>query len=738
MRVSAMFSKIFLLLLVFASVSSIAVADGLQNGDFEDGSKDAPSFWRIYTCPGAVAKWEESGGMDNSRCVSITVNEPSNGEGVIWEQEVQLEPYTAYLLKGYIKGADIKLADENGKETGASVATSMWLCDTIRLKSGDKAVGTFDWKPFVIDFMTGPDGKSTIMCKFGRGGMTGKAWFDNISVYPNPDVEKFESEHFVINLYKDEVEAATPQGVRWQLANVDKTYEAFKELTGYEPGKEKSSAWGPRLWNMEALGWSGNPLLWTPDKKWMSECWTKEEYCAEVFLHELAHNFDIDEWTFDAHFNELKFYYACETRDLAIMEEGYKRGKDTRGRWIERTRNSSVPDPTVMVRKCITLVDEIGWEPFKKTFRSYLGASKYEPIPGKYLATWPEGKPGGITRLVWTGISGGEISDLTSSARFKEEPDQIITLENFDIPIDGADGYGDKICGFVIPPETGDYTFWVSSDDSSELWLSTNDKPENKVKIAWLNGYCSPKTIAQPTQQSDRVHLEKGEKYYIEVLHKEGGGGDHLSVSWSTKDSDRISEDQLKQRFSRWGKFESFFNYLSTYSGYDAWSIFTPEEIEIIKWSYTKDATKPTASPAELPEGTKTAWLSDLKWELARVGWAQPERDSADGMPLKCIDKWHKKGIYAHAPSLVVFNLDGKWKTLETSCGLYNGRKGSVVFVIKGDGKELYRSDKVMEQVELETKVDVSGVDTLELIVENAGDGSSSDWGIWLSPKLSR
>ena len=107
-------------------------------------------------------------------------------------------------------------------------------------------------------------------------------------------------------------------------------------------------------------------------------------------------------------------------------------------------------------------------------------------------------------------------------------------------------------------------------------------------------------------------------------------------------------------------------------------------------------------------------------------------------MPLKCIDKWHKKGIYAHAPSLVVFNLDGKWKTLETSCGLYNGRKGSVVFVIKGDGKELYRSDKVMEQVELETKVDVSGVDTLELIVENAGDGSSSDWGIWLSPKLSR
>ncbi len=60
--------------------------------------------------------------------------------------------------------------------------------------------------------------------------------------------------------------------------------------------------------------------------------------------------------------------------------------------------------------------------------------------------------------------------------------------------------------------------------------------------------------------------------------------------------------------------------------------------------------------------------------------------------------------------------------------------------VDKGSLKGMFALCGLYTEIEeaLEMKVDVSGVDTLELIVENAGDGSSSDWGIWLSPKLSR
>ena len=42
--------------------------------------------------------------------------------------------------------------------------------------------------------------------------------------------------------------------------------------------------------------------------------------------------------------------------------------------------------------------------------------------------------------------------------------------------------------GYVTPPTTGYYTFWIASDDNSELWLSTDANPANKVRIAYVGG----------------------------------------------------------------------------------------------------------------------------------------------------------------------------------------------------------------------------------------------------------
>jgi hypothetical protein len=41
-----------------------------------------------------------------------------------------------------------------------------------------------------------------------------------------------------------------------------------------------------------------------------------------------------------------------------------------------------------------------------------------------------------------------------------------------------------RACGYITAPVTGSYTFWIASDDNSELWLSINDNAVNKVKIA--------------------------------------------------------------------------------------------------------------------------------------------------------------------------------------------------------------------------------------------------------------
>ena len=78
------------------------------------------------------------------------------------------------------------------------------------------------------------------------------------------------------------------------------------------------------------------------------------------------------------------------------------------------------------------------------------------------------------------------------------------------------------------------YFFRIASDDNSELWLSTDDNPANAQLIAEVPGWTPPDEYGwYPSQRSGPIVLDPSKKYYIEALHKEGGGGDHLTVQWS-------------------------------------------------------------------------------------------------------------------------------------------------------------------------------------------------------------
>jgi hypothetical protein len=55
----------------------------------------------------------------------------------------------------------------------------------------------------------------------------------------------------------------------------------------------------------------------------------------------------------------------------------------------------------------------------------------------------------------------------------------------------------------------GEYVFWISSDDNSELWLSTDEKPEGKVKVAEVTAWTGPREwTREPGQQSKPIRLE--------------------------------------------------------------------------------------------------------------------------------------------------------------------------------------------------------------------------------------
>lgn len=140
---------------------------------------------------------------------------------------------------------------------------------------------------------------------------------------------------------------------------------------------------------------------------------------------------------------------------------------------------------------------------------------------------------GTILREKWDNITGSTVSDLITHPSFQNSPSSSSLLTLFESPTNEGTNYGSRIRGFICPPQTGNYVFWIASDDNSELWISTDANPLNKSMIASVSGFTASREWTRfSSQQSVPVYLVAGNRYYIEALHKEGTGGDHLAVGW--------------------------------------------------------------------------------------------------------------------------------------------------------------------------------------------------------------
>jgi hypothetical protein len=106
-------------------------------------------------------------------------------------------------------------------------------------------------------------------------------------------------------------------------------------------------------------------------------------------------------------------------------------------------------------------------------------------------------------------------------------------ITSFEGPINFGTDYASRLRGYICPPVTGEYTFWLASDDAGELYLSTDENPANKQKISSVSGWTNPRDWEKyPTQKSVSIRLETGRRYYVEVLHKDCLNGDYVGVGW--------------------------------------------------------------------------------------------------------------------------------------------------------------------------------------------------------------
>ena len=109
-------------------------------------------------------------------------------------------------------------------------------------------------------------------------------------------------------------------------------------------------------------------------------------------------------------------------------------------------------------------------------------------------------------------------------------------LDGFTSAQNAGDNFSRRLTGFITAPATGQYTFYASGDDAVRLYVGTSDAPSNKVLAASVpsGGWTGYQQWDKYTsQQSTAISLVAGRKYYVEVQHQEGGGGDHVSIGWT-------------------------------------------------------------------------------------------------------------------------------------------------------------------------------------------------------------
>ena len=166
--------------------------------------------------------------------------------------------------------------------------------------------------------------------------------------------------------------------------------------------------------------------------------------------------------------------------------------------------------------------------------------------------------------------SGSARADLEPPGTTPGDP----TLTSYWYSLDNNGGrgnnYTDVSSGFFHPPVSGNYVFFVSADDDSDFFLSTDDTVANAKLIAsetgWSNGrewtvsaggsdVTQKRSDTNPMSQwptatgtGATITLDASKQYYFSVVHHQGGGGDPITATYklaSDPDPDNGSPSKL-------------------------------------------------------------------------------------------------------------------------------------------------------------------------------------------------
>lgn len=361
---------------------------------------------------------------------------------------------------------------------------------------------------------------------------------------------------------------------------------------------------------------------------------------------------------------------------------------------------------------------------------------------------------GSIRREWWTNVDGWTVADGVLAKGYPDRPDGEANESRFSAPRSWGDLYFQRLRGFITPPFDGDYVFWIACDDDGELWLSQDDQPAGLRRIA-----VSPRTPnfgIQPeeweyhaSQRSADITLKRGQRYYVEARHKEGTGRDHVAVGWRLPDGTlerpipgvhlTPATDPVAPLPSPAGAVTPIPPLpLATAT----WKVVQainlggePLEVDGVRWTGQRQAEADGATPVGSHQ--PGPWLSDLHWLRATTGVGHVIRDrSMRERPLTMGGKVYAKGLGVHAPSEVVYALDGSHSAFSAVVGIDDeASRGKVIFQVWLDERKVFDSGTMRQGAGKEVMVPLLGGKELRLVVDPDGD-IHSDHADWANAQL--
>jgi hypothetical protein len=124
-------------------------------------------------------------------------------------------------------------------------------------------------------------------------------------------------------------------------------------------------------------------------------------------------------------------------------------------------------------------------------------------------------------------------------------------------------------------------------------------------------------------------------------------------------------------------------------------------------------------------------------WSLGIGNFPASDTGMNVGTPINSHGVTYNRGLFAHAPSNISYQIEGLYKSFDTVISLKETACGDGgQFIVKIDGNEAYRSPWMTAASDpIPVSLDVSGARELNLITLS-GDDISCDWTIWGDPTL--